>query len=92
MTVVSRLPNPEIGAQSGDERVQVLRNKAFFPLGRAEQSMKFIIGVFAVAWFMSGCTSLSTVPDDDSVTGANLDMRTGLCTDATPPPCNRLSD
>ncbi len=54
--------------------------------------MKFIIGVVAVAWLMSGCTSLATVPDDDSITGANLDMRTGLCTDATPPPCNRFYD
>ena len=47
----------------------------FFHFGRAEQSMKFIIGVVAVAWLMSGCTSLATVPDDDSITGANLDMR-----------------
>ncbi len=54
--------------------------------------MKFIIGVVAVAWLMSGCTSLTTVPDDDSVTGANFDTRTGLCTDATPPPCDRLRD
>jgi hypothetical protein len=54
--------------------------------------MKFIVGVVAVAWLMSACTSLTTVPDDDSLTGANLDTRTGLCTDATPLPCNRLRD
>ena len=54
--------------------------------------MRFIIGVVAVAWLMSGCASLTTVPNDDSVTGANLDMRTGLCTDATPAPCNGLRD
>jgi hypothetical protein len=59
-----------------------------------EQSMKlkFIIGVIAVAWSMSGCASLTTVSDDDSITGADLDMRTGLCTDATPIPCNPPRD
>jgi hypothetical protein len=54
--------------------------------------MRFIIGVVAVAWLMSGCASLTTVPNDDSVTGVNLDRRTGLCTDATPPPCDGLRD
>lgn len=54
--------------------------------------MKFIIGVVAVAWLMCGCTSLATVPDDDSVRGTNLDTRTGLCTDATAPPCNSSRD
>lgn len=54
--------------------------------------MRFIIAVVAVAWLMSGCTSLITAPDDDSVTGASLDMRTGLCTDAAPPPCGGLRD
>jgi hypothetical protein len=54
--------------------------------------LKFIIGMIAVAWSMSGCASLTTVSDDDSITGADLDMRTGLCTDATPIPCNPPRD
>ena len=49
--------------------------------------MKFIITVLAVACLASGCASLATAPDDDSTTGANFDTRTGLCTDASPPPC-----
>jgi len=54
--------------------------------------MKLIVSVVAVAWLMSGCAALTRVPDDDSVTGANLDARTGLCTDATPPPCDPPRD
>jgi len=54
--------------------------------------MKSIISVVAVAWLVSGCASLTTAQDDDSVTGANLDTRTNLCTDATPPPCNPPRD
>jgi PBP1b-binding outer membrane lipoprotein LpoB len=53
--------------------------------------MKIIVSVLAVAWLVSGCASLTTAPDDDSVTGANLDARTNLCTDATPPPCEPAS-
>jgi hypothetical protein len=49
--------------------------------------MKFIITVVALAWLNSGCASLNATPNDDSVAGANLDTRTGLCTDASPPPC-----
>ena len=54
--------------------------------------MKIIVNVLAVVWLVSGCASLTTAPDDDSVTGANLDTRTNLCTDATPPPCNPPRD
>jgi hypothetical protein len=54
--------------------------------------MKIIISLIAVAWLASGCASLATVPDDDSITGANLDARTGLCTDAAPPPCDPPRD
>jgi uncharacterized protein YceK len=54
--------------------------------------MKFIISVVAVAWLMSGCASLATAPDDDSVSGADFDTRTDLCTDATPLPCDPPRD
>jgi hypothetical protein len=54
--------------------------------------MKFIISVISIAWLASGCTALATAPDDDSVKGAELDMRTSLCTDALPPPCNPTRD
>jgi hypothetical protein len=54
--------------------------------------MKVIITVLAAAWLMSGCAALTSAPDDDSITGANLDARTGLCSDATPPPCNPPRD
>ena len=54
--------------------------------------MKFIITVVVVACLVSGCAALTTAPDDDSATGANVDTRTGLCTDATPPPCTPPRD
>jgi hypothetical protein len=54
--------------------------------------MKFIISLVAVGWLVSGCASLATAPDDDSITGANLESRTGLCSDATPPPCEPPRD
>jgi hypothetical protein len=52
--------------------------------------MKLIIRVLAAAWLMSGC--VSTVPNDDSPGAENRDARTGLCNDATPPPCNTPRD
>jgi len=52
--------------------------------------MKLIIGFLAVAWLMSGC--VSTMPNEDSSGAANADARTGLCNDATPPPCNPPPD
>jgi hypothetical protein len=54
--------------------------------------MKFTVTLVAVAWLVSGCASLTATPDDDSATGANLDTRTGLCSDATPPPCTPPRD
>ena len=54
--------------------------------------MKIIVNVLAVVWLVSGCASLTRAPDDDSVTGANFDARTNLCTDATPPPCDPPRD
>jgi hypothetical protein len=58
----------------------------------AEQSMKFIISLVAVGWLVSGCAALAGAPDDDSIMGATLDMRTGVCTDATPLPCEPPRD
>jgi hypothetical protein len=54
--------------------------------------MKFIINALAVAWLVSGCAALTRAPDDDSISGANFDTRTGLCSDATPPPCSPPRD
>ena len=54
--------------------------------------MKIIVSVLAVAWLVSGCASLTTDLDADSVTGANHDTRTNLCTDATPPAFNPPRD
>jgi hypothetical protein len=54
--------------------------------------MKFIISLVAVGWLVSGCSSLATAPDDDSIMGATLDTRTGVCTDAMPPPCDPPRD
>lgn len=54
--------------------------------------MKTLISVVAVAWLVSGCAALTRAPDDDSVTGATLDARTSLCSDATPPPCDPPRD
>jgi PBP1b-binding outer membrane lipoprotein LpoB len=54
--------------------------------------MKFIVSILAAAYLVSGCASLTTAPDDDSITGANLDARTGLCTDGTPLPCDPPRD
>ncbi len=48
--------------------------------------MKLIIRVLAAAWLMTGC--VSTAPNDDSSGPGNSDARTGLCNDATPPPCH----
>lgn len=47
--------------------------------------MKLMLSVLATAWLMSGC--VSTIPNDDSPGTENSDARTGLCNDATPPPC-----
>lgn len=54
--------------------------------------MKYIISLVAVGWLVSGCTSLAAAPDDDSIMGATLNMRTGVCTDGTPLPCEPPRD
>ncbi|MGD0493644.1 MAG: hypothetical protein ABSC32_19085 [Steroidobacteraceae bacterium] len=54
--------------------------------------MKVIISLLAVSWLVSGCASLAGAPDDDAMMGANLDTRTGLCTDASPLPCDPPRD
>ena len=79
----TRLANPTIDAQNDSESLPRLAES---------NPMKIIVSVLAVVWLVSGCASLTTAPDDDSVTGANLDTRTNLCTDATPPPCNPPRD
>lgn len=52
--------------------------------------MKSIINVLAAAWLLSSCAS--TPPSDSSTGAEDRDMRTGLCDDATPPPCNPPRD
>jgi hypothetical protein len=52
--------------------------------------MKLALGLIAVAWLIAGCAS--TVPNDDSPGSETKDARTGLCNDATPPPCNPPKD
>jgi hypothetical protein len=46
--------------------------------------MKLIISVLATTWLMFGCAS---TPDEDASGAGHRDPRTGLCNDATPPPC-----
>lgn len=53
-------------------------------------AMKMIIGVLAAAWLLTGCAS--SVTHDDSPGANNRDARTGLCDDATPPPCGGVRD
>ena len=52
--------------------------------------MKLIISAFVIGWLLSACAS--TIPNDDSPGAENWDARTGLCNDATPPPCNSPPD
>jgi hypothetical protein len=54
--------------------------------------MRVTISMLAMVWMVSGCASLTRPPDDDSVSGASLDNRTSLCSDATPPPCEPPRD
>jgi hypothetical protein len=51
--------------------------------------MKLTIG-FLAACLLLGC--VSTVPNDDATALSSPDARTGLCNDATPPPCNPPKD
>jgi hypothetical protein len=52
--------------------------------------MKLIITVLAAAWLLTGC--LTNPPDQDSTGIGHRDPRTGLCHDATPPPCEPPKD
>ena len=52
--------------------------------------MRLIISVLAAAWLVSGC--LTNPPDEDSTGAGHRDQRTGLCHDATPPPCSPPKD
>jgi hypothetical protein len=52
--------------------------------------MKLIISFLAAAWLVSGC--LTNPPDQDSTAAGHRDPRTGLCHDATPPPCSPPKD
>jgi hypothetical protein len=52
--------------------------------------MKSIIRVFAAVWLLSGC--VNTPPEANSPGAENRDPRTGLCEDATPPPCTPPRD
>jgi hypothetical protein len=52
--------------------------------------VKSIMGVLVAAWLMSGC--VSTEPNDALPSIASTDARTGLCNDATPPPCDPPRD
>jgi hypothetical protein len=52
--------------------------------------MKLALSLIAGAWLIVGCAS--TVPNDDSPGAETRDARTGLCNDATPPPCNPPKD
>jgi len=52
--------------------------------------MKLIITVLAATWLISGC--LTNPPQQDSTGVGHRDPRTGLCHDATPPPCEPPKD
>jgi hypothetical protein len=51
--------------------------------------VKLIITVLAAAWLTSGCLN---PPNQDSTGVGHRDPRTGLCHDATPPPCEPPKD
>ena len=52
--------------------------------------MKLMITVFAAAWLVSGC--FTNPPQQDGADVGHKDPRTGLCHDATPPPCSPPRD
>jgi len=52
--------------------------------------MKLALSVFAAVWLMAGCAA--NAPDEDSTGAGHRDPRTGLCHDATPPPCEPPKD
>jgi hypothetical protein len=56
-----------------------------------EPFMKLMITVLGVAWLLSGCF-FTNPPQEDSTGVGHKDPRTGLCNDATPPPCQPPRD
>jgi len=52
--------------------------------------MKLLITVLSAAWLMAGCAN--NVQDEDANGAGHKDQRTGLCHDATPPPCEPPKD
>jgi hypothetical protein len=52
--------------------------------------VKLIITILASAWLLSGC--LTNPPQEDASGVGHRDPRTGLCNDATPPPCSPPKD
>jgi hypothetical protein len=52
--------------------------------------MKLLTFVLAASWLMASC--IANPPNEDSTGAGNRDARTGLCNDATPPPCNPPKD
>ena len=60
------------------------------PVEQGESIVKLIIAVFAATWLISGC--LTNPPQQDSSGVGHKDPRTGLCHDATPPPCEPPKD
>jgi len=52
--------------------------------------MKLLIGFLATAWLMTGCAASG--PDEDDTGAGHRDPRTGLCNDASPPPCSPPRD
>jgi len=56
-----------------------------------ERFVKLTITVLFAAWLLSGCF-LTNPPDEDASGAGHRDPRTGLCNDATPPPCTPPKD
>jgi hypothetical protein len=51
-----------------------------------------LLSSLVVVLLLSGCVAGSTIPHDDSPAVVNQDAGPGLCSDATPPPCNPPRD
>jgi hypothetical protein len=52
--------------------------------------MRLMIFIFASAWLMTACATNNSDVDSDGA--GHRDHRTGLCHDATPPPCEPPKD
>jgi hypothetical protein len=60
------------------------------PRNGGEEFMKPIVAVLAATWLMSGC--FTNPPQQDGTGVGHRDPRTGLCHDASPPPCEPPKD